>query len=1598
MAVYEFDIKTKNIIENMPNGFAVFQFLDGHIRAVLVSDGICKYLKKTREEALEFLSENIFGRIHPDYAMGFESMVRFHLVKNDQTDEQTSFESAIHVRLNDDEEYSRVLVRGNVMTVDDDVRLAMVNLEILHTDMVNLTESNIGFLKESYDLLTGLSSMTRFLAIAEKKREEMLEDGYEACIAYFDMNGMKAFNSKYGTGEGDTLLKIFANVLRSHFSSDYAARLGEDHFVAIGRSDSMENEIRWILAEMSNANEGRTLPVKVGIYMFGGESDDSSPIDACDRARIACDRGKSTYGSVLTWFDREMSDNYMLQNYLLEHLDRALEEGWIHVFVQPVVRVLSGCLCGMEALVRWMDPEHGLIPPNEFIPVLEENGQSYKLDTYVVRKVAEFLGSRLKKDRNAPVVPISVNFSRSDFESVDPVEIVVRALDDNHVRHNLINVEITETALMKDAEEMKNAIDRFHKEGMEVWMDDYGSGYSSLNVLKDFDFDEIKIDMAFLKELNDKSMSIVTSTVQMAKSLGIHTLAEGVETEEQLEFLKSIGCEKIQGYYYGRPVPISEADLHFEDDELEVESREMAAFYDKAGLVDVVSDMPVALFFDDGSTFRNLYENESYKQMLKKTGLVEDNAIDNIMNTASSPMGRRFRDLADQAESSGIEERMVFVVNDRYTRYSFQSISRCRRGNMLLARMDNAAIGADYEQTSMLDAVLRNIFTIYESIYILDFESDMRTVVLSNLPAERSGDRIVGLHEFYENYGSVRTIYPDDIERCRQFQRVDSLRTRVRTSVNGYVADVFRVKQSDGAYKWMEFLVLQLPESDGKRALVCIRPAELQTSIELLGKFDSDADDVTGRRRDYAELWQTLMRESEIMFFWKDLDRRFLGGSRSFMEFCRLNSDEEFVGKTDDELGWYLDNVEYREYEDQVLGKGESIFDLPMQNITRGVLRKISVSELPIYKDGNISGILGYFREGSMELNSAESTSSRRQMVDPVTGLMNIRGLMVALIELDDRMMLDGERYFVVMIDVPQYADIHFEHGDKAARALIRKVSRKVISTFERNAVVARTRGARFVIGLRGMNRDTVYEMVKKCAGEIRNIHEVSGIDCSLEVDYGVAVSTEADNVQAVVTLADNRLEMSRQEAEPYPEQQGLVEFFVNKDPHNVLDSFRDIPVPYLVGQPVMDEEGTQMVDLTLLYANNKYCELTGTYLSELIGKRYLENFPEASQEWLSQGYRAARGEWISGNGFSHTLNHWTSYIMSPSSVPGRFVVMYMSLEDDMKEIDVLKGHLETDRTLIEISRILNGDLPYRKSVMEAISKIGERLRTDRVYIFDIDGWIISNIFEWCAPGIAPGVRDQQKADYRIMMPLEAKLKDESSILCEDTETLRFSDPVMYEFFKETGIVNYMLTPLFEGEKVIGYLGVDNYKVDDLAEARRLIETASYFVTSKILTNKLLERLDRVGNHDELTGVGNRNSMNVLMDEIEARTESCSVGIIYADLNGLKIVNDTLGHAAGDKMLREAADLLNRFCRTKNIFRVGGDEFIVLLPDINRESFNQIRTQMIEYLGEASDSLLALGFDWCENSTRLATAMKRADQKMYHDKEEYYQKHDRRKK
>ena len=240
------------------------------------------------------------------------------------------------------------------------------------------------------------------------------------------------------------------------------------------------------------------------------------------------------------------------QTDFADRFHEALGSGRIRAWFQPVFRSLTQQIMGAEALARWLNPDGSLISPADFIPDLERSGLIFELDMEMIRQACA-LYDELRR-RGTPLNSVSVNLSRLDFAREDLLEQICAALDSFSVPREAIKLEITESVMLEDTDVFEAMFRRFRDEGFQVWLDDFGSGYSSLNVLQNYAFDVIKFDMLFLRKMSAKGRNMLASLISMAKTLGVHTLTEGVETNEQREFLLDVGCEAQQGFYYARPL------------------------------------------------------------------------------------------------------------------------------------------------------------------------------------------------------------------------------------------------------------------------------------------------------------------------------------------------------------------------------------------------------------------------------------------------------------------------------------------------------------------------------------------------------------------------------------------------------------------------------------------------------------------------------------------------------------------------------------------------------------------------------------------------------------------------------------------------------------------------------------------------------------------------------------------------------------------------------------------------------------------------------------------------------------------------------------
>ena len=409
----------------------------------------------------------------------------------------------------------------------------------------------------TYDELTGIYNKQAFYA----KTKEMLLDNPDKNFDLLRINieRFKVLNDLFGESTGDKLLRYIGKFLKEiNLPLCVSGRLYADNFVVCyeaGKGDSrrMINTLQMVADSFAINN--RTI-LSFGLYRI---DDKTLPVSVmCDRANMALWKAKGNFKNPYCEYDEKMRQQVLKEQKIINAMEMAIQNKEFTLYLQPKYDIEKGTIIGAEALVRWISLENGFISPGDFIPVFENNGFVYEVDKFIWEESCRYLRKWLDEGRE--VHPISVNVSRIDLYVPKLVQHLVDLREKYQLPSQYLELEITESAYTEDPEQIITITRQLREAGFVILMDDFGTGYSSLNMLKDIQIDVLKLDMGFLKssDYSAKGGNILTAILKMAESLKMQTIAEGVETKEQVEFLKSIGCRYVQGFYYSKPLPVDE--------------------------------------------------------------------------------------------------------------------------------------------------------------------------------------------------------------------------------------------------------------------------------------------------------------------------------------------------------------------------------------------------------------------------------------------------------------------------------------------------------------------------------------------------------------------------------------------------------------------------------------------------------------------------------------------------------------------------------------------------------------------------------------------------------------------------------------------------------------------------------------------------------------------------------------------------------------------------------------------------------------------------------------------------------------------------------
>lgn len=544
----------------LPGGFFVYE-AEGEEKILFAETNVVKmYGCETFEEFVEYVGGSFKGMVHPDDLHKIENQIQAQTIFGERRHDYVRYR--IMTKQGDTryvEDFGHLLHWRNgksffyVFIVDVDQN------EFLNHNRNSYAEAEILSQNQEIDELTGLLNMSFFynkiqilLSSPDSRRQDI-------SFIHFDIPNFKLYNERHGFKLGDQLLCDFARTIREVFPDSTVARFSDDHFVVCAIEDrkQIENKVETVYKRMLLVEDtNKKVRIKAGIYYLDDRYAEVGL--ACDHARLACNSIKGRHDVNYCVYDEMLRDNMRKQQYVVDHIDEAIAKEYIKVFYQPVIRVKTGEICGYEALVRWIDPNMGMLSPADFVETLEQFHLIHLIDKYMIKKVCEDY-QRLSGEGES-MVPVSINISRLDFELCDIFGIVEKTREEYGIPRNMLDLEITESALNDNVGYIKSECEKMRNLGYHIWLDDFGSGYSSLNTLTEYTFDVLKLDLIFLRNYdhNPKTGKLMSYIIKGARGMGLAPLCEGVESEEHYDFLKEIGCERAQGYYFGKPMPMDE--------------------------------------------------------------------------------------------------------------------------------------------------------------------------------------------------------------------------------------------------------------------------------------------------------------------------------------------------------------------------------------------------------------------------------------------------------------------------------------------------------------------------------------------------------------------------------------------------------------------------------------------------------------------------------------------------------------------------------------------------------------------------------------------------------------------------------------------------------------------------------------------------------------------------------------------------------------------------------------------------------------------------------------------------------------------------------
>lgn len=981
------------------------------------------------------------------------------------------------------------------------------------------------------DELTGLPNFASFVAMAQHVLNDPTERK-DIAFVYFNLENFRSYNEIYGLPAGNDCLVTVARTIEAFFPQELCARIASDHFAVLTDKADLEFKIVGVCEELLPFRMDTHLQMRAGVYLLTEKDFDA--LSCLNKAKVACDSIRKKYDTMFGYYDSSIDENFQREHFIIEKLDDAIEKNNIKPYYQAVVRVLTGEISGYEALARWDDPEIGNISPGDFVPILEKYQLIRKLDMHIIDSVCKDL--REKIDAGVVVVPVSINLSQQDFFGDDIVSEVDTIAGKYELSRDLFHVEVTESIFATDPRRIGDCIGRFRELGYQVWLDDFGSGYSSLNMLKDFKFDCIKLDMLFMRgfEENHETRVILRSMVNMAKHLGIQTVAEGVETQKAADFLKKIGCENIQGFLYARPDKI---ETLFTSN-LKRESEGMRKYYTNIGRVNLLSSnpldfsgakmdaegLPMAIMEMRKDRLIYLSCNPAYMKHLAELNMDSLEEAEDFINQGKRKLPSMFINAVNRSKSSGKQEAYDYVINGQNITFQARHIATYRSRSAYLITSINLSVYKQIARSERQKALLKFIYTQYNRIDILDPEK--RT--LENIYLNSSEYTINNSHEPSYEYSRrflKESVYEEDRDRFDTFFTREVLLERIERTNKEFISDYFRIKNKDGEYRWQEFDVIFIEIKKKPKFMICISDIDINR-VRMLNAMD---EKMLKLPRNPAFMWLSSREFSKILGY-KSYNE-FLDGSFYFEVNLTQNTIIDMhLGVTGEVNGKnYKDRL--HDYDGAVLDMINTVVDIrDLRAVSAFFDRKKIIREYEagneisniefrsyagrkmiwlhcvyqVVKSAETGELFAYFLNYNIDeyhwkiLKEKEAAET-----DALTGLQN-RYSAVPMIR-ENLFKNPESSSALVMMDLDDFKRVNDRFGHGAGDEMLKAVARKLKDKFSMYGIVCRLGGDEFLGLLMNRSKEFTDEFLTDLLAQPVTIeYEGHTISCRMSAGYSM--------------------------------------------------------------------------------------------------------------------------------------------------------------------------------------------------------------------------------------------------------------------------------------------------------------------------------------------------------------------------------------------------------------------------------------------------------------------------------------------------------------